>query len=104
MKTEAALQRYLFAQAKKHFVFARKMQATGRVGFPDVLLASDARAVYVELKSPNGTGRLSKMQEREIKRMRAAGLDVRIIWRKEKVDELIKQLAGEDDPERPGFI
>ncbi len=94
--SEAALQRYLFKQAKLHSVYHRKTMAVGRVGFPDCLLASDVKAVYVELKSPSGDGRLSVMQEREIKRMKGAGLDVRVIDTREQVDAIIRELVDDD--------
>ena len=92
MKTEAHLQGYLFRQAKRHKIFCRKMQATGRRGFPDVMLVND-RVVFVELKTPAGTGRLSALQKREIELLRHAGADVRIIDTKEGVDDLINEIA-----------
>ena len=92
MKTEAHLQAYLFRQAKMHQIFCRKMQASGRRGFPDVLLIND-RVVFVELKTPAGTGRLSALQKREIELLRHAGADVRVISTKEEADDLIKNLT-----------
>lgn len=92
MKTEAHLQAYLFRQAKMHQIFCRKMQASGRRGFPDVLLVND-RVVFVELKTPAGTGRLSALQKREIELLRHAGADVRVISEKGEVDDLIKDLT-----------
>ena len=92
MKTEAHLQGYLFRQAKRHKIFCRKMQATGRRGFPDVMLVND-RVVFIELKSPSGTGRLSALQFVEIGLLRHAGADVRIIDTKEGVDDLINELT-----------
>ena len=92
MKTEAHLQAYLFRQAKMYQIFCRKMQASGRRGFPDVLLIND-RVVFVELKTPAGTGRLSALQKPEIDRLRHAGADVRVIATKEDVDGLIEELT-----------
>lgn len=92
MRTEAHLQAYLFRQAKRHQIFCRKMEASGRRGFPDVLLIND-RVVFIELKSPAGTGRLSALQIVEIKLLRHAGADVRIIDTKEAVDDLIAELT-----------
>jgi hypothetical protein len=92
MKTEAGLQLYLFRQAKMHQIFCRKMEASGRRGFPDVLLIND-RVVFVELKTPAGTGRLSALQKREIDLLRRAGADVRVIDTVEGVDDLIAELT-----------
>tara|TARA_R110000744_G_scaffold184672_1_gene304068 strand:- start:329 stop:646 length:318 start_codon:yes stop_codon:yes gene_type:complete len=90
--SEKHLQDYLFVQAKKHGIYARKMQAVGHTGFPDVLLAFDGYALFIELKNPNGKGRLSQKQEAEIKRLMEAGLDVYVISKKEEVDDLIREI------------
>ena len=92
MKTEDHLKGYLFRQAKRHIIFCRKMQATGRRGFPDVMLVND-RVVFIELKTPAGTGRLAALQIVEIRLLRRAGADVRIIDTKEAVDDLINELT-----------
>ena len=88
--SEKHLQDYLFSQAKKHGIYARKMQAVGHTGFPDVLLAFDSNALFIELKNPNGKGRLSKKQEAEIRKLLEVGLDVYVISKKEEVDDLIR--------------
>lgn len=92
MRTEKNLQDYLFRQAKMRSIFCRKMQATGRRGFPDVMLIND-RVVFIELKSPSGAGKLSEIQEREIARLKHAGADVRVIDTIEGVDDVIAQFT-----------
>lgn len=91
MAGEGLLQRYLFAVAKEHNIIARKMAAVGRRGFPDVMLAAGGKIIFAELKNPNGRGRLSKLQEREIALMRRVGLEVRVIDSKEGVDDVIRE-------------
>jgi len=91
--SEGLLQKYLFARAKENRVLARKMAAVGRRGFPDVLLARGGQIIFVELKSPTGRGRLSKLQEREIALMRSIGIDVRVIDSKEGVDDVIREFT-----------
>ena len=93
MITEAALQRYFKRQCKEHGIYWRKLTFEGRRGAPDTLIAIIGRAVFVELKSPTGKGKLSKLQEREIGHMRDAGLDVRVIQTKEEVDDIIRELT-----------
>ena len=93
MKTEAHLQAYLFRRAREHVIYCRKMEARGRVGFPDILMVRDSRVVFIELKSPLGTGRLSAMQKREIRRLRDAGAQVYVVDSKEGVDNVFKQIA-----------
>ena len=56
------------------------------------MLVND-RVVFVELKTPAGTGRLSALQKREIELLRHAGADVRIIDTVEGVDDLIAELT-----------
>lgn len=94
MANEGSLQRYLFRRATQAGVYARKMQATGRRGFPDVLLAHGGRVIFVELKHPDGGGWLSEIQKAEIAHMRAAGLNVRVIHSKEGVDSVIQAIKG----------
>jgi len=91
--TEAALQRYFKRQCAAHKIYWRKLKFEGRRGAPDNLIAITGRAMFVELKSPSGLGKLSKLQEREIGHMRDAGLDVRVIQSKEEVDDIIKELT-----------
>jgi len=93
MKTEAHLQAHLFRRARELDIYCRKMASVGRVGFPDVLLVRGGRVVFVELKSPSGTGRLSEMQKREIRRLKDAGAQVYVVDSKEGVDNVFKQIA-----------
>ena len=92
MASERSLQDYLLRRAKANGIYARKLVAVGHTGFPDVLLAVHGHAIFVELKSPTGRGRLSRKQANEIERMAEAGLAVLLIDTKEKVDELIVEI------------
>ena len=96
MKTEKALQNYLFRQAKAVGIYRRKVVAVGRRGFPDVLLAFGGAVVLAELKTPAGTGRFSAGQVREIRALRLCGLRVRVIKTKEDVDAVIRELIDGD--------
>ena len=93
METERDLQLYLKNAAKAAGVYQRKMVAVGHVGFPDLLLAHRGRVVFVELKTPRGTGRLSEKQKREIGRLLAVGVEVQVIWQQGEVDELIREIT-----------
>ena len=95
MKTEAALQKYFKAQAKKHDVLWRKLEWAGRQGAPDVFLLKTGRVMFVELKSPTGKGKLSEKQRREQSRLRNAGATVLTICSKEEVDDIIKDLTAD---------
>ena len=55
--SEALLQNYLIKQAKANGIYARKLVAVGQTGFPDVLIAINGYAVFIELKNPKMTVR-----------------------------------------------
>lgn len=90
--SEKALQNYLMLRAKTEGVYARKMQAVGRVGFPDVLIAHKGVVVFIELKSPSGKGRLSEMQIWEHTQLRSAGCDIRVISTKNEIENVITHI------------
>lgn len=92
LKTEAALQRYLFKCAKAHGMYIRKMQASGRRGFPDCLVIGNEQPYFIELKSPAGTGRLSELQKREIAHLRKHGQEVRVVATVTEVDRVIREI------------
>ncbi len=60
--------------AKDHGVLTRKLQWIGRRNAPDRLFAVRGRAVFIEFKRPGAP--LREGQDREIARMKKAGLDV----------------------------
>jgi hypothetical protein len=43
------------------------------------MLAKRGKVIFVELKSPSGTGRVSELQAKCHVQMREAGLDVRLV-------------------------
>lgn len=65
----------------------RKVMWIGRRGAPDRLVLLEGRApLFVELKAPGG--RVSRLQDLEHRRLRAIGLDVRVVWKLEQIDEV----------------
>ena len=79
MKTEKDLHRYLRTVARERGVLFHKLESKSARGFPDVMLAKGGKILFVELKSPSGTGRMSGLQKRCHVQMREAGLDVRVV-------------------------
>lgn len=71
-----------------------KTECVGKRGFPDCTLIDNGQVIFVELKSPAGTGRLSKLQERTIQQMRAAGARVEVIDSVKGVNNLIRELTS----------
>ena len=76
MVTETTLENYLKDTCKEAGIIYWKLKLVGRRGFPDRFLAKAGVIVFLELKHPDGTGRLSKAQGRIARIMRAAGLHV----------------------------
>ena len=93
MKTEKDLQKYLKKQCKKNGVFFAKLESRSGRGFPDCILVFDTRVVFIELKSPAGTGRLSELQRRCHSSMSSAGADVRVMDSVARVDGIIDELV-----------
>ena len=58
--------------------FVEKIMRTGRNGFPDRFYARAGRVVLIEFKRPRG--RISQQQLRRHDELRAAGVEVRIVY------------------------
>jgi len=72
---ESKLQAKCVKLAKRNKIMVRKIHAENRKGFPDLLLIFPDTGIvaFVEMKRPDGTGQLSKLQDREIGRIRKQG-------------------------------
>lgn len=93
MDTEQQLQNYLRRKALARGVGFDKLESRSRRGFPDVMLYRAGRIVFVELKTPTGRGRLTRLQEKCIDTLRAQGLEVRVISTATGVDWLLDELV-----------
>ena len=107
---EGKVQSYGAQQFKKHGCLVRKIGYEGRRGCPDQLVGVPryvskiatsfgysrnvvlaARTLFIEYKAAEDI-EPEAHQVREHERMRAVGMDVRVIGSKRQVDELIKEL------------
>jgi hypothetical protein len=71
----------------------RKTRWEGRRGCPDCFVWwTWPRAAYVEVKAPGD--RYSKLQEREVARMRAAGLPVYTVSSFEDIDRVVSEVRN----------
>ncbi len=84
---ERDVERALIKRVKQMGGEVRKLAWIGRRGAPDRLVMLPERYLFVELKAPGG--RLSRLQDLEHRRLRAAGFDVRVIWKLEDIDEVL---------------
>ncbi|MDB4261351.1 hypothetical protein N9878_00650 [bacterium] len=91
--SEGSLQAYFKNQCKARGVFWRKIKFEGQRGCPDVMIAFEGRVMFVELKNPNGKGKLSALQVRQILKMNTAGLTCHVTDNKEGVDDVIRRIT-----------
>ena len=83
-KTENALVRAVLRLGG----IAYKFTSPGRRGVPDRLVVlPGGRVMFVEVKAPNG--RLSKLQEVEIARLRGLGARVAVIWSTDEISGVL---------------
>jgi len=94
MVTEKTFQKTVIAKFKKVGCFVAKMEAVGQCGFPDLLVIYRGVSLYLELKSPKGTGKLSPLQLRMHDELRQAGAWVEVAHDMETIDMLLKKLLG----------
>ena len=78
MELEDSLEGRCIKLAEADGWFARKTAWRGRRGCPDDVFAKNHRTVWVEFKRPK-QGVLSRLQVREIMRMKAAGMEVWVV-------------------------
>lgn len=77
--TEAQLQEKIIKNYSKRGIFCFPVAGRGRRGFPDLVAAYRGAVVFIELKSPKGTGRLDPLQAHTIEEMRSQGATVYVI-------------------------
>jgi hypothetical protein len=88
-KPEARVENYLLDSATKHGFLCYKFTSPGRRGVPDRIIIGRGHTVFIETKAPDGEP--SKIQKLTIKRMRAAGADVRLCYTRQQVDEFFEE-------------
>ena len=74
---------------------AYKWVSPGNAGVPDRIVVLPGRPpVFVELKTERGT--LTALQKVQIRRLKALGLDVRVLYGPGEVKEFLKECRGGD--------
>lgn len=83
---ESAVERHLVKACKAHGWLTFKFTSPGNKGVPDRLLVlPNGFCLFIELKRPKG-GRLSKMQEHQIRKLLEMDAFVAVLWSKRNVD------------------
>jgi hypothetical protein len=73
MRNEKSLQAYITKKCAAKGILCYKLRASSQRGLPDLMLLHDGKALFIEVKSPAGTGRMTELQKRMQARLRAAG-------------------------------
>ena len=95
-KTEAQLQEYAVKTLKGTGCLVYKFSSQAKRGVPDLaVINTNGRVLFIELKHPNGQGRLSKLQELEIEKMRKNNVDVFVLNKVSEIDKLALSLKFE---------
>ena len=89
-KKEAEVGKYLQTQIKDLGGFTRKWISPGAAGVPDQIVFLPGTLYFVEVKTT--TGKPSKLQERELKRLGDFGFNAVCLYGKEGVDALIRRI------------
>lgn len=95
MPSESTLQSFIVKLCGKYGVLCYKFSSPSRRGVPDLLLLCEGRVLFIEVKNPNGKGRLSPLQEIEIDRLSRNGFAVEVIDSKEYATETVRAFAGQ---------
>lgn len=91
---EAQLQRILIERCRGYGVLAFKMECKGRRGFPDLLLLHNGVSVFIEVKNPKGTGRLSAWQKKTIKLLTENGAHAYVIESEAELYPILRHAYG----------
>lgn len=91
MTPAGRLQNHLKQKVQKSGGQYRKVRWEGRRGCPDCYVWwTGPKAAFIEVKAPGD--RYSKLQEREVERMRRAGFLVYTVSTNEEIDEIVKKV------------
>lgn len=99
MSGESVLQAFYVKILHDYGCLARKVRYQGRRGCPDLLCVPQNRPAFmIEVKNPNGKGRLSEYQEDEIATLNDYGMAVYVCDTKEEIFDIINREGLERDP------
>lgn len=91
--TESKLQEKVIKIFKRCGIFCDTVGSRGRRGFPDLVAVYDSRVVFIELKSPKGTGRVAPIQAHTHEIMRAHGATIYVIDSITDAEQVARELT-----------
>lgn len=89
--TEKTLQQKVVKFCTSNGILAYKFASPAHAGVPDLILIAHGKTIFLELKHPNGTGRLSALQTATIAKMRAHGAEVYCEYDFDTITALIRE-------------
>ena len=90
--TEKQFERHCAKKAKSLNVLAYKFQSPSNRGVPDMLfIFPSGETIYIEFKSPKGTGKLSTLQVKTIARLKKQKVNVYVIDKPQDFDAVIRK-------------
>lgn len=88
-KSETEVEKDHSDRARAAGWFVEKIMKCGRNGFPDRFYARGSRIILMEWKRPNGDGVVSPIQKARHKELRAAGVEIHVVYSIEEADEIL---------------
>jgi len=91
MAGEKQLQQFIVKKSRERGILVYKFASPGHRGVPDLICIPPGRPAYfIEVKNPNGKGRLSGLQELTIEKINRQGTKAYVIDNKERALEIIR--------------
>lgn len=89
---EKVIEDYLLTTCRERGLLCLKLVSPGRAGVPDRIVVAPGGTVFVEVKRPGG--RLRRLQQVTVAKLRRAGGEVHVVDDKASVDKLVRQIHG----------
>jgi hypothetical protein len=90
METEKVVEQHLRKQTEANGGMCYKFVSPGRVNVPDRIVILPGIIAFVECKGTDG--KVSKKQDRELKRLANLQMNVFVVYSKKNVDEVIERM------------
>lgn len=91
---ESKLEDKLVDACKLHNVLCYKLHKANKRGWPDRTLFKNGKILFVEIKTPNGTGELSAPQRLTKLTLQQQGFEFFVLDKFEDVEPLIKKFIN----------
>ena len=96
MRNEAALQAAITKYLRSVGALVYKFASPAHAGVPDLMVVHEGRVLFIEVKHPNGRGRLTPLQEITIGKIRDRGIDVHVADSLDTIKKIFPRTGGGD--------